>query len=282
MVQSSESQAHPGGGGRLLNTFLNRPVEDHSSAWSDLWDAGESNLWDRGKPSPALIDLVEQQTPLLSPLTPTGRRKRALVPGCGRGYDVVMLALHGFDACGLEISETAVQEARRYAADVMARPPADYFGAQYRPPSSPGSVTFVKGDFLNPAWSVEEGADGANAFDLVYDYTFLCALHPRKRPDWAVGMSRVIKSQGLLVCLEFPMYKDPRLAGPPWGLKGVHWNLLVKGGNGEITGEVADDGKEKNDCDSETGNFQRLLYIKPPRSYEVARGTDMISVYIRK
>lgn len=95
-------------------------------------------------------------------------------------------------------------------------------------------------------------------------------------------MARVLKPNGLLICLEFPTYKDPQLPGPPWGLKGVHWNLLALGGTGIITGEVGDDGKEKGVDGSEAGNFWRVLYVKPERSYEVAKGTDMLSVYERK
>lgn len=56
-------------------------MEDHGSAWSDLWDTDNSGLWDRGKPSPALIDLIEQrQHDLFHPLTADGRRKKVLVP----------------------------------------------------------------------------------------------------------------------------------------------------------------------------------------------------------
>lgn len=95
-------------------------------------------------------------------------------------------------------------------------------------------------------------------------------------------MARVLKPNGLLICLEFPMYKDPQLPGPPWGLKGVHWNVLSQGGDGVITGEVGDDGKEKAADGTDAGEFCRILYIKPARSYEVAKGTDMVSVYKRK
>jgi hypothetical protein len=95
-------------------------------------------------------------------------------------------------------------------------------------------------------------------------------------------MARVTKSGGFLICLEFPLYKDPKLQGPPWGLKGVHWNLLAVGGDGVITGEVGEDGKERKTSSSEIGDFRRVLYIKPARSYEVAKGTDMVSVYARK
>lgn len=94
-------------------------------------------------------------------------------------------------------------------------------------------------------------------------------------------MARVLRTDGLLVCLEFPMYKDPKLPGPPWGLKGVHWNLLAEGGDGLVTGEVGDDGVE-GDTASDGGDFRRILYVHPERSYEVGKGTDMLSVYARK
>lgn len=71
------------------------------------------------------------------------------------------------------------------------------------------------------------------------------------------------------------MWKDPKLAGPPWGLNGVHWNLLAEGENGIIGGG-------ENVRGSKEGLFTRLLYVKPARSYESGRGTDMLSVYVKK
>jgi hypothetical protein len=95
-------------------------------------------------------------------------------------------------------------------------------------------------------------------------------------------MARILKPGGLLICLEFPLYKDPQLPGPPWGLNGVHWDLLSQGGDGVILNEVGDVGKEKIVTGSRKGNFRRELYVKPTRSYDIAKGTDMISVYSRK
>lgn len=92
---------------------------------------------------------------------------------------------------------------------------------------------------------------------------FLCALHPSQRGKWAERMAELIKPGGKLVCLEFPMYKDPKLPGPPWGVNGVHWELLAGGDGGN-------------------GMFTRRVYYKPERTYEVGKGTDMISVYERK
>ncbi|KAI2676871.1 hypothetical protein LCP963914a_8166 [Penicillium roqueforti] len=169
MMQSNRLQ--PSTSGRLLNTFINRPVEDHGSGWSKLWDSGESDLWDRGKASPALVDIIEREMELLDPFTPDGERKKALVPGCGRGYDVVMLALHGFDAYGLEISETAVKKAEAYAAAELENPSAYHFGGETNRPDSAGSVTFFQGDFFSSKWDYEGGIEETTRFDVAYDYT---------------------------------------------------------------------------------------------------------------
>lgn len=90
-------------------------------------------------------------------------------------------------------------------------------------------------------------------------------------------MSELLAPTGMLVCLEFPLYKDLKLPGPPWGLEGVYWDLLVEGGNGIVSHE----GKFRMGGLGR-GHFRRMLYVKPARSYENGRGTDMISVYIKR
>lgn len=109
---------------------------------------------------------------------------------------------------------------------------------------------------------------------------FLCALHPSLRQNWAERMSHLLHPGGLLICLEFPMYKDPSLPGPPWGLKGVHWDLLARGGDGicNITGEEEDDGRAAK----LKGQFRRAQYFRPTRSYPSGKGSDMLSIYVRK
>ncbi|KAL4812331.1 S-adenosyl-L-methionine-dependent methyltransferase [Aspergillus spinulosporus] len=233
------------------------PTPSHPKAWSDLWDWGESSLWDRGMPSPALIDLLESyQDTLLHPFEAgidkdvgsgdagkaRKRRKRVLVPGCGRGYDVITFALHGFDACGLEVSTTAVSEARAFAKKELCCPQSSNFGDEFNRECARhigvGKAQFLQGDFFTDTWIEDENAGldlGENwngKFDLVYDYTL-------------------------------PMYKDLALPGPPWGVNGVHWELLAGGDTG-------------------LGKFVRRVYVQPQRTFEVGRGTGMISVYERK
>lgn len=168
--------------------------------------------------------------------------KRALVPGCGRGYDVVAFALGGVraavehlyswlrsiccfvqhlfsarwlaqaskqvinlhtggdslppeinggdaactfhrlaaraqqasNAVGLEISETAINAANAYIKEQNL--PADV---------SP-RATVLRGDFFTHSAT----------FDVGYDYTFFCALHPDMRKDWAAGWARIIVPGG--------------------------------------------------------------------------------------
>lgn len=93
-------------------------------------------------------------------------------------------------------------------------------------------------------------------------------------------MSQLLHPGGLLVCLEFPMYKDTSLPGPPWGLNGVHWDLLARGGDG-----ITNITKEEEDEDSGiqlSGQFRRAQYFRPIRSYPSGKGTDMLSIYVRR
>lgn len=85
-----------------------------------------------------------------------------------------MLAFHGFDAYGLEISETAVKEAEKYASAELAKPSGYHFGSEQRPPHAPGSVTFFQGDFFTSQWELKGGIDETTKFDVVYDYTVSC------------------------------------------------------------------------------------------------------------
>ncbi|KXX82479.1 putative thiol methyltransferase 2 [Madurella mycetomatis] len=271
---STSDDAAPG---RLVAHFANRDRQTHNSAWSELWESDHNHIWDRGKPSPPLVDFISSRPDIIAQLG--GGRPKALVPGCGRGYDVAMLALHGFDVVGLDVSQKAVDAARTYAEAELSRPSAYNFaeGSEKRQVlGPPGTANFVCDDFFQRGWEAKYFAacdDGG--FDLIYDYTFLCALLPEMRKDWAKRMRELLRPTGLLVCLEFPLYKDLTAPGPPWGLLGVHWNLLAEGGDGKVDGSATE-------TDSGRGPFERVAYIKPPRSYEIGRGTDMLSVWTPK
>lgn len=155
-------------------------------SWQTAWAEGRTP-WDAGSSAPLLTALVTKGEV-------TGRR--ALVPGCGSGYDVLTLAGGGITTLGIDLAQVAVQrfEALRCQAGLSARL------AQCR------TADFFVEPFAEP-------------FDLVWDYTFLCALDPAQRPAWAKRMAEVIASGGELLTLLFPVDagRDPH-EGPPYAL----------------------------------------------------------------
>jgi hypothetical protein len=136
--------------------------------WASLWDS--DNLpWDRGFPNPALEDtLIQRAGTIGEPIAQDGQRRKALVPGCGRGVDVLLLASFGYDAYGLEVSATAVDACKKEEKENHS---------WYRvrdEKAGKGKVTFVQGDFFDDAWLKGIGVP-RNGFDIIYDYT-VCIL----------------------------------------------------------------------------------------------------------
>ncbi|KAK6332610.1 hypothetical protein TWF730_004270 [Orbilia blumenaviensis] len=210
---------------------------DHASLWKSLWDDGTYIPWDRGQSSPSLVDLLNDYPSLITPSSPS-QQLTAFVPGCGRGYDVLLFASHGLKALGLDLSESAIIAAKQNAEKSGLN--SQLYG-------------FVDGDFFGDAWRSE-----GERFDVVYDYTFLCALDPSQglREKWADRMRELVRDGGVLICLEFPLYKGLEMPGPPWPLREEIYKGLL-----------------------EERGFVREMYVKPRRYLESGEGSDMVSVW---
>ncbi|KFK37216.1 hypothetical protein AALP_AA4G228900 [Arabis alpina] len=160
--------------------FLRLMSEDTSGGWEKSWEEG-ATPWDLGKPTPIIVHLNETGS------LPNGR---ALVPGCGTGYDVVAMACPDRHVVGLDVSKTAVE---RSSKKFSSLPNAKYF-------------SFLCEDFFT--WELAE------KFDLIVDYTFFCAFEPSVRPLWAQRTEKLLKPDGELITLMFPI--EERAGGPPY------------------------------------------------------------------
>ncbi|CAM9997279.1 unnamed protein product, partial [Choristocarpus tenellus] len=120
-----------------------------SPEWEERWTAGvgKGDYWDTGFASPALIDLLEKGAFNTLP------KGRALVPGCGRGYEAVAFGRYGYDSIGLDLSPTGILQAQKNLEE------------EKNPLT--GKVEFRSGDFFKFR-PEEEGK-----FDVILDYTFL-------------------------------------------------------------------------------------------------------------
>lgn len=276
----------------LQETFDSVPYSSHPSRWNDCWRDSKTP-WDRGGPSLALHDLLRQRPDLLPPSqehdhrgqllrksTGAVEKKTALVPGCGRGHDVLLLSSWGYEVWGLDYSDVARDEA------IANQAQAEKSGL-YKPIEGleKGEIHWVTGDFFDDKWAI--GAGGAEGkFDLVYDYTFLCALPPQARPQWARRMTGLLSHTGRLVCLEFPTTKPMSEQGPPWGLSPELYEALLAAPGDEIL--YNEDGTVK-ECVSprpQADGLHRLSLIKPPRTHKAGTSEsgavlDFISVWSR-
>ena len=149
----------------LKQHFGSYQGEKYADGWSKLWEKGELLPWDRWKPSPALVDTLANYQGIIGGPIIDGRRKKALVPGCGRGVDVLLLQSFGYDAVGLEISSGAVKACLEYAEQHESEYPVrdEKVGM--------GSRKFVYGDFYKSDWLKDAGLAEDGHFELIYDYT---------------------------------------------------------------------------------------------------------------
>lgn len=201
---------------RLREHFRQYSGDNYGEGWERLWAEGDFLPWDKGAPNPALADTLKEREDIIgNAIVETEgkkRRKRALVPGCGRGVDVLLLKSFGYEAVGLEYSETAVQACRRFQEECGA----EY--CTYDSTVGEGTAQFVTGDFFKDDW-LAAIAGSECGFDLIYDYTFFCALQLSLRPSWARRMSQLLgpAPHSNLICLEFPTFKPLSAGGPPFG-----------------------------------------------------------------
>ena len=144
--------------------------------WSQRYVDGDTP-WDKGYGAPPLKEYLGHQ-----PI-----KGRILVPGCGRGHDVRLLAEQGAEVVGLDISDTALEMANEI--------------------EPVGRETYMIGDFLDPE------ADFGRS-DLVFEHTCFCAIFPEERKAYVRAVHRALVPGGHLLAIFFVLIEDPE--GPPF------------------------------------------------------------------
>ncbi|PWA01264.1 hypothetical protein BB558_002640 [Smittium angustum] len=145
-----------------------------NSYWENFWKEGNTD-WDLGRIDPALKELVEEKDFELA-------KGNGLVPGCGRGYDVFYFAEKGYNMTGLDVSVTACKTASELR---------DSLGI------SKEKAKFMAEDFYT--FKVPD-----TKYQLVYDYTFFCAIEPRLRRSWGNRCAELVSKGGHLITLMYP------------------------------------------------------------------------------
>jgi SAM-dependent methyltransferase len=115
-----------------------------------------------------------------------GRAKsRALIPGCGTGYEVRAFLERGHDVLAIDFSDAALEAAQAFLGPLAKHvQKADFFALR-------------------------------GSFDLVYERAFLCALPRALWPRWGQKMGELVGPGGTLAGF---FYFDDNGRGPPFGI----------------------------------------------------------------
>jgi SAM-dependent methyltransferase len=147
--------------------------------WNQAYRSGDTP-WDKGGPAPPLAELL-------------GRRKltgQVLVPGCGAGHDVRLLAGQGAAVTGLDIAPAALDVARSYRAV--------------------GSERYICGDFCALPGALRGG------FDLIFEHTCLCAIERAERQAYVRSAAAALRPRGHLLGVFSRRVQKKEGDGPPY------------------------------------------------------------------
>ncbi len=154
------------------------PIPDHIISFWEQRYLDENTPWDRGEVSPALRHWLATGVLQLG---------RILVPGCGRGYEVVELAQRGFEVVAIDTAPAAVASLERRLDEARV------------------AAEVICADLLE--W------EPAREFDAIYEQTCLCAMAPSVWPGYSHLLGEWLRTGGSL-CALFMQTGQP--GGPPY------------------------------------------------------------------
>jgi SAM-dependent methyltransferase len=154
--------------------------------WQARYRAGDTP-WEKGAAAPALLELVERW----SPGSPWAGGP-VLVPGCGFGHDVRIIAAAGVEVIGLDLAADAIEGARNYH-------PA-------------GTESYLHADLFDSSWWPEQ------PFGAWWEHTCFCAIDPSQRAAYANAAAALVRPGGCLCGVFYLTPNDPGEEddGPPF------------------------------------------------------------------
>ncbi|WP_313807195.1 methyltransferase domain-containing protein [Flavobacterium sp.] len=154
--------------------------------WENRYNTDEIG-WDVGQITAPLKEYIDQLT---------DKSVKVLIPGAGNGYEVDYLITQGFtNVFVIDLAEIPLQNIKK------------------RNPDFP-SEHLIQGDFFKLD----------DAFDLILEQTFFCALQPELREKYTQKMHSLLKSNGKIAGLlfDFPLTE----VGPPFGGSKIEYETL--------------------------------------------------------
>ncbi len=151
--------------------------ESSTELWDKRYRDGDTP-WEKGFGAPPLAEYLERSI----------LQGRVLVPGCGFGHDVRLLARQGARPLGLDVSPNALASARNFQLA--------------------GEEEYLLGDLFDLDESIKASFTG------VFEHTCLCAIDPARRLEYTRAVVDALEVGGVLLAIFFIEIEDPD--GPPY------------------------------------------------------------------
>ena len=155
--------------------------EDNPKFWENIYKNDDAG-WDLGGPTPVFVNISS----IIKP-------KNLCIIGCGKGYDAVMFAKNNFKVTAVDFAPSAVKSLKSLAKINKV------------------TINVLEKNIFSIANQYN------NSFDYVIEQTCFCAIHPSKRKEYEKLVYRMLKTNGKLIGLWFPLDKDINDGGPPYG-----------------------------------------------------------------
>ena len=181
----------------IFNGFNLNPTEKISNSvfspdyWEESYQSGEMG-WDLGRTTPVFENWIQSKSDPLS----------ICILGAGNGWDALHFSKLGHTVTAVDFAESAINNMHKSAQRYDL------------------SINVLHLDIFDLSQKFHQD------FDVVLEYTCFCAIDPMRRKDYIEMVSHILKPEGELVGLFFPIDKDPTDGGPPFGVD-IHATTLL-------------------------------------------------------
>jgi methyl halide transferase len=208
---------------------------DSAEFWDDAYRSKRDG-WDMGTPTPVFVHILERFGADFRSIGGPDYRNSvpppsAALPCSGRGYDALIFSQHGFDVTAIDFSSEAM----------------DYLLPHGE--TNP-RLRLLQADLFTL------GETHAGQFDLVVEYTCVCAIDPMRRAELVDTTHRMLAPGGHALMLLFPV--DGRPGGPPFAIDVDEWKALM------------------------SSHFDLTFEVTPENSVKPRRGRERLQMWRRK
>ena len=151
--------------------------------WEKSYQSGNMG-WDLGGPTPIFDNWIQFQNKSLS----------ICVLGAGNGWDAINFAEKGHNVTAVDFAESAIDNMQTSAQNKDIQ------------------INLIHSDIFDLCKLFN------HTFDIVLEYTCFCAINPARRMDYVRMTNQILKPNGKLVALLFPIDKDINDDGPPFAV----------------------------------------------------------------